>query len=89
MVKIDWQRGAWSAQFLTIVEARYDRNPPPGSDFIPDVFTDPSLGVVVQPLGWLRRIEHFKMTWLPATPGLRGWKEKSPIWKSNCCNKMP
>ncbi len=39
MVKLDYQSGPWSAQFLTIIEARYDRLPPPGSDFIPDVFT--------------------------------------------------
>lgn len=44
MVKLDFQSGPWSAQLLTIVEARYDRQPPPGSDFIPDVFTDPTLG---------------------------------------------
>jgi hypothetical protein len=44
MVKIDYQSGPWSAQLLTIVEHRYDRLPPPGSDFIPDIFADSGLG---------------------------------------------
>jgi len=39
MVKLDIQRGPWSGQFLVIPEHRYDRGPPPGSDFIPDIFT--------------------------------------------------
>jgi hypothetical protein len=44
MVKIYYQSGPWSAQLLTIVEHRYDRLPPPGSEFIPDVFAGPGLG---------------------------------------------
>ena len=39
MVKLDYQSGPWSGQFLVIPEHRYDRNAPPGSDFIPDIFT--------------------------------------------------
>ena len=44
MVKVDIQSGPWSGQLLVIPEHRYDRLPPPGSDFIPDVFASPSLG---------------------------------------------
>lgn len=44
MVKIDVQSGPWSGQFLVIPEHRYDRLPPPGSDFIPDVFAGGGLG---------------------------------------------
>jgi len=33
MLKLDLNSGPWSAQFLVIPEHRYDRNPPPGSDF--------------------------------------------------------
>lgn len=44
MVKVDVQSGPWSAQFLVVPEHRYGRFPPPGSDFIPDAFTDPALG---------------------------------------------
>lgn len=39
MAKLDYQSGPWSGQLLVIPEHRYDRNPPPGSDFIPDPFT--------------------------------------------------
>ena len=41
MVKLDAATGPWSATFLVIPERRYDRNPPPGSDFYPDVATLP------------------------------------------------
>lgn len=44
MAKLDFQRGPWSAQLLVIPEHRYDRLPPPGSDFIPDVFAGSGLG---------------------------------------------
>lgn len=44
MVKVDYVNGPWSAQVLVIPEHRYDRQPPPGSDFIPDVFTAPAGG---------------------------------------------
>jgi len=37
MAKIDYSSGPWSASFLVIPESRYDREPPPGSDFFPDV----------------------------------------------------
>ena len=39
MLKLDYQSGPWSAQALVLLEHRYDRQPPPGSDFIPDAFT--------------------------------------------------
>ncbi|MFK7895903.1 MAG: DUF1302 family protein [Myxococcota bacterium] len=39
MVKLDAQTGPWSAQFLVIPEARFDRQPPLGSDFFPDPTT--------------------------------------------------
>ncbi len=35
MVKLDATSGPWSAQLLVIPENRYDRLPPPGSDFSP------------------------------------------------------
>ncbi len=44
MVKLDAVRGPWSAQLLVIPEHRYDRLPPPGSDFIPDIFANQPLG---------------------------------------------
>jgi len=44
MLKLDYQSGPWSGQALLLVEHRYDRQPPPGSDFIPDVFTSPAVG---------------------------------------------
>jgi hypothetical protein len=37
MVKIDATKGPWSAQVLVIPESRYDRNPPPGSDYFPEL----------------------------------------------------
>jgi hypothetical protein len=37
MVKLDATSGPWSAQFLVIPESRFDRNPPVGSDFFPDL----------------------------------------------------
>ncbi|MCH8239830.1 MAG: hypothetical protein IIB62_07220 [Proteobacteria bacterium] len=37
MLKLDLNSGPWSAQLLVIPEHRYNRNPPPGSDF----FTGP------------------------------------------------
>ena len=36
MVKLDAQSGPWSGQFLIIPEARYDRQPPFGSEFFPN-----------------------------------------------------
>lgn len=47
MVKFDAQTGPWSAQFLIIPEARFDRQPPLGSDFFPDPTT---FGVTVDQL---------------------------------------
>lgn len=51
MLKLDATKGPWSGQFLLIPEFRYDRNPPRGSDFFPDVpppqaalFTSPISG---------------------------------------------
>ena len=44
MVKLDAIRGPWSAQLLVIPEHRYDRQPPIGSDFIPDIFASQGLG---------------------------------------------
>ena len=35
MVKLDYQSGRWAGQALLLVEHRYDRQPPPGSDFFP------------------------------------------------------
>jgi Protein of unknown function (DUF1302) len=43
MVKIDAATGPWSATLLVIPEHRYDRQPPPGSDFYPDLATIPPL----------------------------------------------
>jgi hypothetical protein len=37
MVKLDAQAGPWSATLLVIPENRFDRQPPPGSDFFPDL----------------------------------------------------
>jgi len=37
MIKLDATVRAWSAQFLVIPENRYDRQPPRGSDFFPDL----------------------------------------------------
>jgi hypothetical protein len=47
MVKLDAQTGPWSAQFLVIPEARFDRQPPLGSEFFPDPTT---FGVTVAQL---------------------------------------
>ncbi len=33
MLKLDANHGPWSAQFLVVTENRYNRDPPPGSDF--------------------------------------------------------
>lgn len=41
MLKIDFAAGPWNATFLVIPERRYDRSPPPGSDFFPDLATLP------------------------------------------------
>ena len=41
MVKLDAVSGPWSATVLVIPEHRYDRLPPPGSDFFPDLATVP------------------------------------------------
>jgi hypothetical protein len=37
MAKLDASRGAWNAEALVVFETRFDRNPPPGSDFYPDL----------------------------------------------------
>jgi len=37
MVKLDANRGPWNAEALLVVETRFDRNPPPGSDFYPNL----------------------------------------------------
>jgi hypothetical protein len=44
MAKLDATKGPWSAQFLVIPEHRYDRLPPRGSEFIPDIFAGGALG---------------------------------------------
>ena len=41
MLKLDASSGPWSATLLVIPERRYDRLPPPGSDFFPDLATLP------------------------------------------------
>lgn len=41
MIKIDAATGPWAATLLVIPERRFDRQPPPGSDFYPDVATLP------------------------------------------------
>jgi len=48
MVKLDATRGPWSGQLLVIPEHRYDRQPPIGSDFIPDIFANQGLGGTAQ-----------------------------------------
>lgn len=48
MVKLDAVSGPWSGQLLVIPEHRYDRLPPPGSDFIPDIFAQSALGATAQ-----------------------------------------
>lgn len=48
MVKLDATSGPWSGQFLVVPEHRYDRNPPQGSDFIPDIFASQPLGGTAQ-----------------------------------------
>lgn len=37
MAKLDAVRGAWNAELVVTLETRFDRNPPPGSDFYPDL----------------------------------------------------
>lgn len=37
MAKLDAIRGPWNAELLVSFETRFDRNPPPGSDFYPDL----------------------------------------------------
>ncbi len=37
MAKLDLNRGPWLAEAILLVETRFDRNPPPGSDFYPDL----------------------------------------------------
>lgn len=44
MLKLDATSGPWSAQVLVIPEHRYDRLPPVGSDFIPDIFAGQGFG---------------------------------------------
>jgi hypothetical protein len=43
MLKLDASSGPWSGTLLVIPERRYDRNPPPGSDFYPDLAKLPPL----------------------------------------------
>ena len=47
MLKLDATAGPWSAQLLVIPEHRYDRLPPPGSDFIPAAFATSPIGGLV------------------------------------------
>lgn len=49
MAKLDVIGGPWSGQLLVVPEFRYDRNPPYGSDFFPDV-PRPVAQVLVAPL---------------------------------------
>lgn len=37
MVKLDAARGPWNAEALLVVENRFDRGPPPGGDFYPNL----------------------------------------------------
>lgn len=37
MLKLDASTGPWNATLLMVPEYRYDRQPPPGSDFFPDL----------------------------------------------------
>ncbi len=37
MAKLDASRGPWNAEALVVFETRFDRNPPPGSDFYPNL----------------------------------------------------
>jgi hypothetical protein len=43
MVKIDFASGPWYSTLLVIPEKRYSRQPPPGSDFFPDLAKLPPL----------------------------------------------
>ena len=49
MVKLDVTSREWSAQLLVLPENRYNRSPPPGSDFYPDLSNlPPSLQATVR-----------------------------------------
>lgn len=37
MAKLDLNRGPWTAEAILVAETRFDRNPPPGSDFYPNL----------------------------------------------------
>ncbi|MBK7947489.1 MAG: hypothetical protein IPK00_01780 [Deltaproteobacteria bacterium] len=37
MAKLDASSGPWTAEALAVLETRFDRNPPPGSDFYPNL----------------------------------------------------
>ncbi len=37
MAKLDASKGPWSAEAILVFETRFDRNPPPGSDFYPNL----------------------------------------------------
>lgn len=37
MAKLDASRGPWTAEAIAVLETRFDRNPPPGSDFYPNL----------------------------------------------------
>ncbi len=55
MLKLDAARGPWSGTAVMIGERRYDRLPPPGSDFYPDIGDFPPgsslpLPIVVSPI---------------------------------------
>ncbi|MBW1882990.1 MAG: hypothetical protein JRJ58_05645 [Deltaproteobacteria bacterium] len=43
MLKLDASSGPWSGTLLVIPERRYDRRPPPGSDFFPDGLGSPPI----------------------------------------------
>lgn len=37
MAKLDVSKGPWAAEAIALLETRFDRNPPPGSDFYPNL----------------------------------------------------
>ena len=63
MVKLDATAGPWSAQFMVIPEHRYDRLPPPGSDFYPEALASGPFA---------RNIETNRRSDFTGTPGLAG-----------------
>ena len=48
MAKLDFSRGPWLGEAILVAETRFDRNPPPGSDFYPDLSRfAPAEGLIV------------------------------------------